>query len=119
MRNVPVQILSAANTASITGSPVFVGQVAAASFIPVLGDVTAAGTIQIQGSNAIPVGSPETYIPPASSFANIPSATSTITAGIGSAIVIPACNFQYVQAVFTHTSGGSTTIVVNASFFSV
>lgn len=119
MRNYPVQLLSAVNTSTQTGAAQFVGQSASGSVTAVNGDATAAGTLKIQGSNEIPQGAPAQYVPSAASFADIPNATSTIAIGVGPAIVLQTLNFQYIRAVYTRTSGGSTTIVVNASLFAV
>jgi hypothetical protein len=119
MRNVPVNMINAVDTVTQTGPPVFVGEVISASFTPVFGDTTAVGTVQIQESNVPPVGDPSKFVPPNGSFSNIPNATSTIAAGVGSAIVLTTLCTQYVRAVFTYTSGGSSTVVVNATFLNV
>lgn len=119
MRNYPVQMLNAADTASQTGAGVFVGQAVAASFTSVFGDTGAAGTIKIQGSNEIPVGAPASYIPSAGSWNDIPSATSTIASGVGPAIVLQTMNFQYVRVVYTRVSGGSSTVTVNMTALGV
>lgn len=107
----PTQILNAVDTASDTGNSFWVGQAFAGSFVPVCGDITAAGTIQIQCSNDAPNGPPSKFTP--TNWANIPNATSTIVAGIGPAIVIPQMCFAYIRAVFTRTSGGTSTVIVN------
>lgn len=112
-------MINAVDTATQTGPPVFAGEKVSASFTAVFGDVTAAGTVKIQESNEIPVGDPSKYVPSNGSFADIPSATSTIASGVGPAIVLTTLCCQYVRAVFTSTSGGSSTVVVNGSFLSV
>lgn len=119
MRNVPVTMVNAVDTSTQTGAPVFVGQQVAASFTAVFGDVTAAGTVKIQGSNEFPVGDPSKYVPSNGSFADIPSATSTIASGVGPAIIISSLSFQFIRAVFTYTSGGSSTVLVNGSLLSL
>lgn len=117
MRNYPVEILSAVDTASQTGSSFFVGQAIAASFVPVFGDTGAAGTVKIQGSNDAPIGDPTKYTP--TNFSDITNATSTIASGVGPAIVLSTMNFQYIRAVYTRTSGGSTTVKVKMSALGV
>jgi hypothetical protein len=115
MNNVPVVMINASDTSTQTGPPVFVGQVFSASFTSSFGDVTAVGTIKIQGSNANSspgTKNPSIYVPPNSSFNDIPNATSAIAAGVGPAIIIGQCPFQYLRAVFTYTSGGSSTVTV-------
>ena len=117
MRNYPVQVMSAVNTSTQTGSAFFVGQAAAASFVITNGDTSAAGTVKIQGSNDLPVGDPNQFVP--TNFNDIPSATSTIASGVGPAIVLPTMNFQYIRAVFTRSGGGTTTIVINMSALAI
>ena len=117
MRNYPVEILNAADTEDQTGSAYFVGQAVAASFVNVFGDDSADGTIKIQGSNDLPVGAPSTFIP--TNFNDIPNATSTIASGVGPAIVLQTMNFQYIRAIYTSNSGGSSTVIVNMSSLGV
>jgi hypothetical protein len=119
MRNVPYTMINAVDTVTQTGAPVFAGQTVSASFTSVFGDATAAGTIQVQESNELPVGDPSKYVPSNGSFSNIPNATATVTSGAAPAIVITTLCCQYVRVVFTYSSGGSSTILVNASFLSV
>jgi hypothetical protein len=117
--NVPVQMINAVDTASQTGSAVFCGQFFAGSFTTTFGDTSVAGTVQIQASNeTAPRSNLSTYNPSAASWNNIPNASSTIVAGVGNAIVLPTVNYQYIRAIFTYTSGGSSTIIVNGNFFS-
>jgi hypothetical protein len=119
MRNVPVQLLSGVDTANLIGTAVFVGQSIAGSVISTFGDATAAGTVTLQGSNEPPEGDPNQYTPSSGSFAVITGASSTIASGIGPAIVLQTMNFQYVRAVFAHSGGGSSTILVSATFLDV
>jgi len=116
MNNVPVVMINAVDTQTQTGAPIFTGQVFSASFTVRCGDATAAGTVKIQGSNepCSTRGSqnPNTYVPANASFNDIPNATSAVVAGVGPAIIIGQCPFQYLRAVFTYSSGGSSTIQV-------
>lgn len=117
--NVPVTMINAVDTTTQTGAPVFVGQIFSGSFTSTFGDNTAAGTIKIQGSNeTAPRSNLGTYVPSDASFNDIPNATSTVAAGSGPAIVLPTLNFQYIRAIYTRASGGSTTIRVLATLFS-
>lgn len=117
MRNYPVNILKGADNISVTGSSFFVGQAVAASFTNVFGDTGADGSIKIQGSNDIPVGDPTQFVP--TNWNDIPSASSTIASGVGPAIVLPTMNFQYIRAIYTSVSGGTTTVNVNMSALGV
>lgn len=115
MNNVPVVMINAVDTSTQTGPPIYAGQVFAASFTSNFGDTSVAGTIKIQGSNSNSspgTKNPSIYVPPNSTFNDIPNATSTVVAGVGPAIIIGQCPFQYIRAVFTYTSGGSSTITV-------
>jgi hypothetical protein len=116
MRNYPVTILSAVDTASATGSAIFVGQAVAASFT-VYASGDAAGTVKLQASNDIPVGDPVSFVP--THWVDITSATITVASGTGPALVLATMNFQYIRAVYTRSSGGSSTIVVNMSALGV
>ncbi len=115
MRNYSTQVLSAVDTASQTGTAFNVAQSAAASFVPSFADATATGTIKVQGSNDLPVSTPFTP----TNWADIPNATSAVASGVGPAIVLAAMNFQFIRVVYTRASGGSSTILVMASFFGV
>lgn len=117
--NVPVLMLSAVDTSTQTGSAVFCGQFFAGSFTSTFQDSSATGTIKVQASNEpAPRGNLGSYSPSAASWNDIPNATSTITSGVGPAIVLPTLNYQYIRVVFTYSSGGSSTFVVNGNFFS-
>lgn len=119
MRNAQVQIMNAVDTASQTGAALDAGQVVSASFCPIFGDITAAGTVKIQCSNDNPAASGyrNTFIP--TNWNDVPNAISVVALGVGPAIVIPNMCFSYVRAVYTRTGGGSTTVIVNANILSV
>jgi hypothetical protein len=117
--NVPVQMMNAADTQNENGPPVFCGQFFAGSFTTTFADTSVAGSIQIQASNeTAPRSNLSTYVPSTASWNNIPNATAAVVAGVCNAIVLPTLNYQYVRAVFTYTSGGSSTITINGNFFS-
>ncbi len=118
MRNTQVKILSGVDSGNVTGAAFDVGQVVSASFTPVCGDATAAGTVKIQCSNDLVVnGNRATFVP--TNWNDITNATSAITSGAGPAIVIGNMCFSYIRAVYTSSSGGSTTIVVNMNVLSM
>lgn len=113
MRKVDVNILNDVDTATVTGGAIDSNQLVAASFQSVFGDVTAAGTVKIQGSNDICYDQyqPAIFTPP--NWSDIPNATSTIALGVGPMILIPVMSFRWIRAVYTRTSGGTTTVNVN------
>jgi hypothetical protein len=119
MRNAQVQILNAADTASVNGSAFDVNQAVSASFQIVCGDATAAGTVKLQVSNDIVSngGDRKNFTP--TNWSDIPNATSAVSSGVGPAIVIGNMCFSYIRAVYTRTSGGSTTIIVNMNYLSI
>lgn len=118
MRNAQIQILNAADTTTQTGAAIDVNQVVSASFCPVFGDVTAAGTVKIQCSNDLTLGQARRDFTP-TNWNDIPNATSTIASGVGPAIIINSMNFSYIRAVYTSASGGSSTVKVNMNVLSV
>ncbi len=112
MRNVGLTMLSAADTGSATGAAVDANQLINASFIAVTGDTSAGGTVQIQCSNDVPNGPyRELFVP--TNWANVPNATITVTSGVA-ATALPLQNmaYGYLRAVYTRSSGGSSTIQV-------
>lgn len=114
MRQAIAQIMNAADTGNITGSAFDVNQAISASFVPICGDATAAGTIKLQCSNDIITnGAAPT------NWADIPNATSVVASGVGPAIVIGNMCFKYIRAVYTRTSGGTTTLALNMNYLSI
>lgn len=108
MRNSQVIVLSGDNSATITGSAYDVGQIISASFQVVNGDVSAEGTVKLQASNDPVVGPRSNFTP--TNWSDIPTATSTVASGVGPMIVLEVMNFSFIRAVYTRSSGGSTTL---------
>jgi hypothetical protein len=113
MRQVNVNVLSAVDTASHNGAQIDSNQLYNISFQAVFGDTSAAGTFFIQGSNDVcPVGQgAQLFV--VTNWTNIPNATSTITAGASALILIAPTCYRWLRAVYTRSSGGSSTINVN------
>lgn len=111
-------VLSGAATGSITGAAIPASQLIQGSFQVVTGDAAVAGTVLIQMSNdQNPSGDYDsTFVP--MNWSAIPSATTTITAGVGAPILLTSMAYRYIRAVFTRT-GGTTTIAVNALLMSI
>lgn len=118
MRNAQVLILSAPNTGSQTGSKFDVNQAVSASFTVIMGDSTATGTVKLQCSNDLVTDNDRGLFVPAN-WSDIPNATSTVTSGVGPAIVVPNMCFSYIRAVFTSTMAGSTTVKVIMNYLSI
>ncbi len=112
-----INILSGADTGSVTGLAIDVNQAVSASFQVVTGDVTAAGTVKLQMSNDLTNGQNRNIFVP-TNWSDIPSATSTVASGVGPAFVIANMAFSYIRAVYTRSGGGSTTIAVNMNVIS-
>ena len=120
MRNAQINIMrNADNSSSQTGTAFDVGQVVSASFLGYFGDITATGTLKIQASNDNP--SPSQYrgsfVP--TNFADIPNASANVTSGGSVLITIPNMCYSYVRAVYTRSSGGTSTINVMMNSLSV
>lgn len=123
MRNVNVVVLSGADTGSVNGNAVDANQLISGSFQAVFGDATAAGTLKIQASNDV---APVQYTSPSgvgvftpSNWADIPSASASVTAGASVIISLAQMNYRWVRAVYTRTSGGSTTVTVSMNALSM
>lgn len=113
MHNVNCNILSDVDTASVNGIQVDANQLVSASFQCYFGDASAVGVFKIQMSNDICNDryQPNTLV--VTHWTDIPSATAAITAGASAVITIPNMAYRWVRAVYTSTSGGSSTISVN------
>lgn len=109
MRQVLDTLLSASILSSQNSSVQVAGQLVSASFQPLTTDTNAAGTVKIQCSN-----DPNNTTPV--NWANIANATSTITAGVGSMIVLGNCAYNYLRAVWTPTGA---TLTISITFSSV
>lgn len=127
MRNIQATILNEDDDASKTGDAVDAGQLVSASFCAIFGDTDAAGTVKIQCSNWNPAASGyrasadgrTPRVPPESTWCDVPNATTSITSGVGSAIVIPNMAFSYIRAVFTSSNAGATTVEVQMNALSM
>lgn len=110
--------LSGAATGSLNGTAIPTTQALQSSFQIVTGDTAVAGTVKLQMSNdQNPSGDyDKTFVP--TNWSDIPSATSTVTAGVGPCIQLANMAFRYIRVVFTRT-GGTTTITVNAMILSI
>jgi hypothetical protein len=116
MRQVNQVVLSAVDTASQNGVQIDSNQLINASFQAVFGDSSAAGTFLIQASNDV---APLNYSGSSSAqfvatnWTNIPNATATITAGGSAIISLSEMSYRWLRAVYTHSSGGSSTVKVS------
>ncbi len=120
MKNVNATILSAVDTSSQNGSQIDSNQLVSASFQAVFGDASANGTVKIQASNdvaPIQYSSSSTFV--VTNWVDIPSATASITSGASGLITIANMSYRWIRAVYTRSSGGSTTVVVNMDALSV
>lgn len=121
MRNVNCVVLSANDTASHNGAAVDSNQLVSASFQAIFGDSSANGTVKIQASNDIynaRYNYPEGTFTP-TNWVDIPSATATVTSGASVIITITNMCYRWIRVVYTRSSGGSTTIIVNMDALSI
>lgn len=118
MRHVNCIALSGVDTGSVDGSQMDSIQIKNVSFQIVFGDATAAGTFKIQASNDICNDSYQAQNFTATNWSDVPNATASITSGASAIISLQNCAFRWLRAVYTRTSGGSTTVVVNMNALS-
>lgn len=112
MKYVNATIMSGADTGSVTGGQIDTSQVVSASFQPVTGDSDAAGTVKLQASNDLDLqGTVSNFA--VTNWTDITSATSTIASGVGPLIEVANMKYRWIRAIYTRSSGGSTTISVN------
>jgi hypothetical protein len=110
MRYINKNILSAADTSSQNGSKVDANQLVSASFAFRFGDAGANGTCKIQASN-----DPCAFGNLAADFTvtnwvDVPNASAAITSGASALITIANMSYRWIRAVYTRSSGGSTTV---------
>lgn len=112
-------VLSGDATGNVTGTAIPASHLIQGSFQVITGDVAVAGTVRVQmsndqdGSGDYDAGS---FTP--TNWSDIPSATSTVTAGVGSPILLTTMAYRWIRVLFTRT-GGTTTITVNALLMSI
>jgi hypothetical protein len=121
MRNINCVVLSNTDTASHNGAAIDANQLVSASFQAVFGDSGVSGTVKVQASNDIynarynfPEGN---FVP--TNWTDIPNASASITSGGSALITIAQMSYRWIRVVFTYTTGGSSTIVVNMDALSV
>lgn len=106
------QILSGANSGNVNGAQIDSNQLEIMSFHLVQGDVTAAGVFKIQASNDIAQVGPTPFA--VTNWVDIPSATVTLAAGTTQALItLPQVAYRFIRAVYTSTTPGTTTVIVN------
>jgi hypothetical protein len=112
MRQLNVNVLSAANTASRNGVQIDSNQLINISFQLVQGDGVAAGSLVIQGSNDVcPVGQANSGNFVVTNWSQI----NTTAQAAGSSVIVQLSNVSYrwLRAVWTSTTPGTTTVNVN------
>jgi len=114
MRQVNTQVLSGSDAATVYGSQLDTNQIINSSFHCVISDNTAAGTFTVQASNdicAVGQGDQNFVV---TNWVNIPSATVTLTAGQKQGIIfVSESAYRWMRAVYTSTTPGTGTVVVN------
>lgn len=118
MRVINTNVLSAVDTASQNGIKIDSSQLLQASFQAIFADATAAGTVKIQASNDINTSgtfNAVNFTP--TNWSDIPGAVATVASGVCPLIPLTNMSFGWIRAVFTRSSGGSST--VNVVMFAV
>lgn len=117
MRNAPV-IQSASNASTINLPAVPVNQAFYVSAQVIQGDSSAAGTVKLQASNDLaPAGQLATFTP--TNWSDISGATATVTSGGTVLIPTTIICYQWIRAVWTVGTPGSTTITVEFNVQSI
>lgn len=122
MKYLNFNALSVSDAASANSKAIDCNQLIGASFHAYFGDTTAAGSIKIQASNDIcPTHYSAVYNFIPVNWVDIPGASVTVLAGAPELITIPNTSliYRWVRVVYTHTSGGTSTITVNVMAVSV
>lgn len=113
MRYVNTLILSAVDTASVIGPQIDMDAQICASFQVVFADATAAGTVKIQVSNDICTQGhlPSSFV--VTNWSDLP--TASVTPTVGGVFLIPKIDMSYrwIRAVYTRSSGGTSTVSVS------
>lgn len=113
MRQVNVNVLQGANTATVTGVQIDSNQLIDVSFHLVVGDASAAGTFLIQASNDVcAVGQANSGNFVVSNWATV---STTAQAAGNQQLIIQLSNISYrwIRAVWTHTTSGTAGVSVN------
>lgn len=112
MRYVNAVVLSAPDnlTPAQNGSTIDCNQLISASFQCIFADTTAAGTFKLQASNDLATNTAQNFVP--TNWTDIPTQTATITSGASALLTINQVTYRWIRAVYTRTSGGTTTVSV-------
>jgi hypothetical protein len=112
MRTTCCTIATGANTGNVTGAAIDTSQLYQGSFQVVNGDVTAVGTVKLQMSNDQALSANQAPFVP-TNWTDILSASIAVAAGVAAnPIELSNMKYRWIRAVYTRTSGGSTTISV-------
>lgn len=118
MRNVNCNVLSGSDASTQNGITVDSNQLINASFQAVFGDATATGTFKIQMSNDINTDRYQAFNFTVTNWTDIPNASASITSGGSAVITLTEISYRWLRAVYTASSGGSTTVKVNMNAIS-
>jgi hypothetical protein len=114
MRQVNDLVLSGLDSGSVNGSQLDTNQLINMSFHCVISDSTAAGTFKLQASNdvaPIQISGPDFVV---TNWVDIPNESITMTAGkLQGILSLSEMSFRWVRAVYTETTPGTGTVIVN------
>lgn len=119
MRNVNCQVLFASSSASQNGIQIDSNQLVSASFQFVFGDTSSVGTCKIQASNDICNDRYQANLFTVTNWTDIPNMSVSSVSGASQILTIPNCSYRWLRAVYTSTSGGSTTVTSNMDALSI
>lgn len=119
MKNLSSQVLFASNSVSQNGLQIDSNQLIAASFQFVFADATSIGTCKIQASNDLYQDRYQASNFTVTNWSDIPSQSITSTSGATALLTITNVVYRWMRAVYTSSSGGSTTVTVNMDALSL
>lgn len=119
MRHVNSIVLNALDTTSQNGNQIDTNQIVAASFQAIFSDNIAAGSVKIQMSNDITHDSYQPMNFTVINWTDVPNASATVTAGASVVISIPQSCYRWLRAVYTSTTPGTGTVMVQYNGLSI
>lgn len=113
MKNLSCVVLNGDDSDDILGSQIDSNQLVSASFQPIFADVSATGVVKIQMSNDVCNEGYQSNQFTVTNWTDIPTATASVVAGISPPIILTQISYRWMRAIYTRTSGGTTTGTVS------
>lgn len=105
MRNLCLNVLSAADHLSTNGAQIDANQLVSASFHAYFSDTNTGGTFKLQASND-PSNAGNLHDFTVTNWVDIPSQSATITSGASALLTIANMTYRWIRAVYVDTAAG-------------